>query len=177
MCNGFGLIVDSDLTLHFIEPDGNGDVSHSKILERLGWQENTDPFTRRFVRVEYPDWTFESFRFDENETLPGWAEENRTEIIEKCNKALASCAPAWAEYKKVCDAARAEYDKVCDAAWAEYDKVCAPAWAEYKKVCDAARAEYDKVCDAAWAEYKKVRAPAWAEMIAKFERIAGYVKA
>jgi hypothetical protein len=44
MCNGFGCIVDHNLNLYFTEPDRGGDCSHSEILERLGWQENTDPF-------------------------------------------------------------------------------------------------------------------------------------
>jgi hypothetical protein len=119
MCEGFGLIVDKELNVYFIEPDSEGNCSHSDLLERLEWKDNTDQFIRNFVRVEYPDWKKKSFRFDENNTLPGWAENNRDEIIEKCNRTLKVCAPA-----------RAEYDKVCAPAWAECKKVCAPAWAE-----------------------------------------------
>jgi len=185
MCNGFGMIVSKDMKAYFTTPDSDGDVSHSEILKALGWEDTTNIHLRNFVRVECADWTIKSFRFDEDSTLPGWAEENKDEIVGFVKKALRRAAPARAEYEKVCDAARAEYEKVRAPARAEYEKVCAPAraeyekvrapaWAEYEKVCDAAwaeyekvcapaRAEYEKVCDAAWAEYEKVRAPAWAE--------------
>ena len=108
MCQGFGLIVSKELKAYFIEPDYNGNCSHSDILDRLGWKENDSKFLRNFVRIEYPDWTPASFRFDEENTLPGWAENNRDDIRTKCEGRLKLCAPAWAEY----------------------DKVCAPAWAE-----------------------------------------------
>ena len=116
MCEGFGLIVTRERE-YFIEPDKDGDVSHSEILRRLGWKDNTDPFRRNFVRVEYPNWTAESFRVDEASTLPGWCDEQ--DIRTRCDRILAKVAPALAEYEKVSDAARAEYEKVSDAAWAE----------------------------------------------------------
>jgi len=188
MCNGFGAIVDKDLNLYFIEPDSDGDVSHSGILERLGWADNPNQHLRRFVRVECRDWTIASFRFDENSTLPGWVENNRQEIQDKVGKTVALCAPAWAEYDKVRDAAWAEFEKVCAPAWAEYDKVRAPAWAEFEKVCSPAWAEYEQVCAPAYAEYEQVCAPAraeyvkvcdpaWAEMVERLSRIKGYVPA
>jgi hypothetical protein len=130
MCTGFGLIVSKDLKVYFVEPNVTGNCSHSDILERLGWNDSDDKFLRNFVRVEYADWKPESFRFDEDNTLPGWAENSRDEIRVKCDSRLSLCA-----------AARAEYEKVCAAAWAEYEKVCAPARAEYAKVCAAAWAE------------------------------------
>jgi hypothetical protein len=142
MCNGFGMIVTSELKGYFVEPNNDGDVSHSEILKRLDWKDNDNQFTRRFVRVECWDWTMGSFRFDEDDTLPGWAEEHRDEIISLVDKTLAATVPAWAEYRKVRAPARAEYEKVCDAARAEYEKVRAAAWAEYEKACDAARAKF-----------------------------------
>jgi hypothetical protein len=72
-----------------------------------------------------------SFRFDEDDTLPGWVEEHRDEIISLVDNTLTAATPAWAEYQKVRYAALAEYEKVCDPAWAEYHKVRAPAWAEF----------------------------------------------
>jgi len=164
MCTGFGLIVSKDLQVYFIEPDYNGNCSHSIILKRLGWKENGNKFLRNFVRVEYPDWTADSFRFDEESTLPGWADENRDDIRAKCESRLSLCAPAWAEYEKVCAPAWAEYEKVCAPALAEYEKVRDPAWAEYEKACAPALAEYEKVCD-----------PALAELIIAFSKIEGYV--
>jgi len=164
MCKGFGVIVDRGLNVWFSEQDYGGDCSHSTTLEHLGWEDNADPFLRYFVRVQFPDWTAASFEFDEEDTLPGWAEEHRQEIQKRCTKVLEKLA-----------AARAEYEKLCAPARAEYDKLCAPAWAEYEKLCDAAWAEYNKVRAAAWAEYKKVCAPAGAELTQVFAAIPGYV--
>ena len=186
MCQGFGIIIDKDINLWFSEPDTDGNCSHSIIIERLGWRENEDPHLRSFVRVEFADWTPESFTFDETTTLPGWCENNKQEIQNKCVALLEKCAPASAEYKKVCDQAWAEYKKVCDQASAEYEKVCDQASAEYKKVCAPAYAEYEKVRAQTWAEYEKVRDPAWAEYekvcdqaradtITRLKMISGYV--
>ena len=155
MCEGFGVIVDRGLNVWFSEQDYGGDCSHSTTLEHLGWEDNADPFLRYFVRVQFPDWTAVSFEFDEEDTLPGWAEANRAEIQDRCIKVLEKHAPAGAEYEKVRDA----------------------AGAEYVKVRDAARAEYEKVCDAALAEYEKVLAAAWAEFTQAFAAIPGYVGA
>ena len=129
MCEGFGVIVTKDGRYLFCEPDADGNVSHSEILRRAGIKDNTDHFVRNFVRVEIPTWKIGSFRFDEESTLPGWADEDAVKT--RCDKLLKRVAPARAEYEKVCAPARAEYEKVCDA-----------AWAEYQKVCDAARAEF-----------------------------------
>ena len=166
MCEGFGLIVSKDLKVYFVEPNKEGDCSHSDILSRLGWKDNEDKFNRNFVRVEYADWKANSFRFDEENTLPGWAENNRDDIRTTCDGRLSLCAPALAEYNKV----RAP-------AWAEYEKVCAPAWAEYNKVRDAAWAEYEKVCAPAGAEYEKVCDAALDELITALSKIEGYVPA
>jgi uncharacterized membrane protein YqiK len=198
MCNGFGMIVTKDMKAYFSEPDDSGDCSHSEILKRLRINDNTDQFLRNFVRVQCPSWKIKSFEFDEESSLPGWAEENRQEIINLVGKTLKKAYPARAKYKKVRDAAnaeyhkvrgtaQAEYKKVRDAAEAEYHKVCGTARAKYKKVRDAAEAEYHKVSDpaeaeyhkvsdAAWAEYEKVRDAAWAEFIRKLSIIPGYVR-
>ena len=129
MSNGMGIIVDKELNLWFSEPDAYGDCSHSLTIERLGWKENGDAHLRHFVRVQFEDWTDTSFQFDENETLPGWCENARELIRQKCVALLMRCASAGAEYKQVCDSARAEYEKMC-----------APARAEYEKMRDSARA-------------------------------------
>jgi len=128
MCKGFGCIVTAE-SVYFIEPDFDGDVSHSEIIKRLGWEENKDPFNRRFIRVEYPDWTAASFRVDENGTLPGWVDVH--DVNTRCDAVLSKVATALAEYEKVRATALAEYDKVCATAWAEYVKVCDAAWAEF----------------------------------------------
>ena len=133
MCNGFGMIVTKDLKAYFCELNMDGDCSHSEILKRLGLKDNRDLFTRNFVRVQCPDWKIKSFEFDEEASLPGWAEENRQEIINLVGKTLKKAYPAYAEYKKVRDAAWAEYQKVRDATWAEYQKVCDAALAKFIK--------------------------------------------
>jgi hypothetical protein len=153
MCNGFGVIVTKDGRYLWIEPNSNGDVSHSDILRRAGIKDDDKLFTRAFVRVEIPTWKIGSFRFDEDSTLPGWVDEDAIKTY--CNKLLKRVAPAWAEY----------------------EKVMAPALAEYEKVRDTALAEYEKVRDTALAEYKKVRDTAWAELIEKLSTIEGYLKA
>ena len=178
MCEGFGLVIDKELNAWFCEPEqGEINCSHTKELKRLGWVENTSEFIRSFVRVQYPDWIPGSFEFDEESTLPGWAEEHRQEIQDKCNRVLAECAVAWAKFLKVRAPALAEYKKVRAAALANLEKVHDPALAEYEKVRDAAQAkygkiratvaEYEKVRDAAWDEYEKVRDAARAE----FEKV------
>jgi len=122
MCNGFGMIVTKDLKAYFCELNMDGDCSHSEILKRLGLKDNRDLFTRNFVRVQCPDWKIKSFEFDEEASLPGWAEENRQEIINLVGKTLKKAYPAYAEYQKVSGPAWAEYQKVCDAALAKFIK-------------------------------------------------------
>jgi hypothetical protein len=177
MCNGFGMIVDRELNAYFCEPDEDGDCSNTKILERLGWHDNRNQFTRRFVRVQCPDWKISSFEFDEDDSVPGWAEEHKDEIVQRVAKALAVCFSALAEYVKVRDKALTEYMKVRDPAWAEYVKVRATARAEYDKVTGLARDEYVQVCATARAEYEKVRDAARATMTASMSKIHGYVPA
>jgi len=111
MCNGFGMIVSNELKGYFTAPDTEGDISHSDILRALGWKDSDNQFTRRFVRVECPDWTIDSFRFDEDDTLPGWAEENKTEIMALVKNALNKADTALAEYQKVCAPALAQLYK------------------------------------------------------------------
>lgn len=109
MCEGFGLIVTKD-NLYFIEPDVFGNVSHSAILRRLGWNDNTDQVLRHFVRVEYPDWTTDSFRFDEDSTLPGWVDE--AEIKTRCDKVLERVCSLFAKYELAKDTAYNECNRV-----------------------------------------------------------------
>jgi len=94
MCKGFGAIVDKELHVWFTEPDDDDDISHSEIIKRLGWKDNPDTFIRHFVRVECADWTTNSFRCDEDGTLPGWADAAQNEIRERVAKILELVAPA-----------------------------------------------------------------------------------
>lgn len=166
MCMGFGCLVDKELNLYFSEPDSTGNCSHSQTLYRLDWKENDDQCLRHFVRVQFSDWMPDSFEFDEGKTLPGWCENEREAIRQGCVALLGRCAPAWAEYEKVCDQARAEYQKVRAMAWAEYEKVRGPALVEYYKVRAPALVEFNKMC-----------ALAYAAMTATLSRIPGYVAA
>ena len=98
MCEGFGGIVTQDGRILFCEPDGDGDCSHSELLSRIGMQDNRDKFIRPFVRFEFPDWTLDSFRWDECDTLPGWVAD---EHERGCKRLLERAAAAWDEYEKV----------------------------------------------------------------------------
>jgi hypothetical protein len=89
MAQGFGMIVTKDKKYLFSEVT-NKDIgmSHSTILNRSGIKENGDEFLRNFIRVEFFDWTEESFQFDEEVSLPGWAEEDKEEIKNACIKIM-----------------------------------------------------------------------------------------
>jgi hypothetical protein len=129
MCNGFGGIYVKDLGFFFSEPNKNGDCSHSTIIKRMGLKENNSAYLRSFVRIEFADWTETSFRFDEEETLPGWLDQE--EAREIAIKLILRVAPTYAEYHKI-----------ADQAWAEYRKIKDQAWAEYRKIKDQAEAEF-----------------------------------
>lgn len=150
MCNGFGVVAMRDGRLLFIEPDGEGDSSHSEILKRAGIKENKFLLHRNFVRVDFADWTEDSFRWDEYKTLPIWADD---ELIERCKKLLLRVAPIWDEYKK----ARSQ-------AWAEYIRVRGITISE----CEGARTIGQK-------EYGEVWAAAMADMVKELSTIPGYV--
>ena len=185
MCNGFGLIVDKNLDVYFVEPDSEGDVSHSEILYRLGWNDSQDTYIRSFVRIEFPDWTPESFQFDEEDTLPGWAEERRVEIKDKCVDLLRSgCEPAWQTYSEVYEAASAEYDKARDPLWDKFQQARNDAWEHWEKgtdcderdtAIDAALKEYRLAIKSAEKVYYQAHDAARSEMFAKFSAIKGYV--
>ncbi len=181
MAKGFGIIATKDGQL-FIEPDKLGDVSHNEILKRAGIEENTS-LQRDFVKVQFPDWTENSFRWNEDETLPIWADE---EMEERCKKLLLRVAPIWDEYNKVCGLAEVEYNKIYAQAvaeykevkkmsWAGYEKVRVQTGAGYEKVRALAGAKYNKACTSALAEYGEVRAAALADMAKELSTITGYV--
>ena len=161
MCEGFGLIVSKEMEYYFCEPEYHDDCSHSLILQRLGWKENKNQHLRKFVRVQFPNWISDSFSFDEEETLPGWVENNRNEIKEHCTELFELCDPILTEYHKICDTALTEYDQVFASARAEYrDR----PWNEYKNIGDVA-----------WDVMMKKRDAAWAMLIHEFSMIKGYV--
>ena len=196
MCNGFGAIVTAE-SLYFCEPDAEGNVSHSDILRRLGWPENSDQFLRRFVRVECADWTMASFMFDEDASLPGWV--NEAEVLERVGATLTRLAPAWAAYQAATAPAWAAYEAATAPAWAAYQAARNQALAAYQAAKDQALAAYEAAKDQALAAYEAATAqalaayeaaiaPAWAAyqaakdqalaaMIAEFSPVPGYVPA
>lgn len=109
MCNGFGLIVTKDTNLLWCEPDSDGDCSHSEILSRANIDDNENQFLRNFVRVQFPNWTKESFEFDEISSPPAWAEENIDEIKAECSKIMARVYKVYADYEAKRDALDADY--------------------------------------------------------------------
>ena len=88
MCTGFGLIATKDGRYLFCEPDNNGNVSHTLILDRACMRDSRELYKRPFIRIEFTKWTEDSYRVDESGTLPGWAEDNADEIKEKCTKVM-----------------------------------------------------------------------------------------
>ena len=113
MCEGFGVICDRGLNLYFVEPeDYDLDCSHSTILNRLGWADSKGIIDRNFIRLEFPDWTPESFQVDEVSSLPGWASSEEDywkvlpEIKEKAILLLERIRPFYEEIKNSVEAAR-----------------------------------------------------------------------
>jgi len=155
----FEMIVSRDLEVHFIEPSSRAYASSYDILLRLGWQDDPDAHPRPFVRVQYRDWTRESLRFDEAE-LPCWVDEDRQEIIDRCNCVFDACKAALADCVDTCTLPADEYRAVENG----YDSNM--PWEEYTEACSLA-----------WAKYSSIREPAWAEMINKISTIRGYVPA
>lgn len=149
MAKGFVIIVTKDRA-QFIEPTMSGDVSYSWILKRAGIEEYRTPLRRHFVRVQFANWTEDSFLWDEDETLPIWAND---EMEERCKKLLLRVAPIWNEFNKI----RVQASD-------EFNKIYAPLLPEYKE----GRA-------LASAEYEKVYASALADMVKAFSAIPGYV--
>ncbi len=130
MCEGFGGIVTQAGRVLFCEPDSDGNCSHSELLKRLGMKDNSDRFVRHFVRFEFPTWEVTSFRWDEDDSLPGWVTDDNKAA---CIALLLRVAPAWKVYEETRDA----------------------AWKVYGETCDAARKVYGETCDAALKVYIK----------------------
>lgn len=114
MCKGFGMIICKSLKGYFIEPTQYGDISHRDILNRMDKVENESAYLRDFVRIECPDWTFTSFRFDEPRTLPGWVEENREEIIDLVKKTLVKAFKLYREFRTTMEDLDINYGKSLD---------------------------------------------------------------
>jgi hypothetical protein len=112
---GFGVLVGQGLSLFWIEENESGKISHSDIINRLGWNENADPFVRHFVRVEVPGWKMENFRYDECCTLPGWAENNGQEIEDAVRKILEKIIVVKTEHDKAFKIIDKEWDRKINA--------------------------------------------------------------
>jgi hypothetical protein len=124
MCNGFGMIITKDKKFYFCEQDyGDEDMSHSKILQRAPIKENNNPFIRHFVRVECGNWDMESFRFDEEETLPTWVEEERESIWLVTSAILSKVAPLYFDYRKKNQKYRAFRNKLEDGLYVFTDRI------------------------------------------------------
>jgi hypothetical protein len=141
----FEMIVSGDMDVYFIEPSSHGYTSSYDILKRLGWKDDPDAHPRPFVRVQYRDWTRESLRFYEAK-LPCWVDENRQEIIDRCNYVFDACKAALVECIDTCTPHADEYLAVENSydsrkPWEEYAEACSQAWIKYKGIRDAARSE------------------------------------
>ncbi len=136
MCDGFGAIVSKVGGIYFTHPDYAGDCSHSDILCGLGWPEQHDTFARGYVRVQCPDWTIGSFEFDEDFSLPGWAENNQAEIRATVENVLNKVAPLYFKYEKEADRTlRLAGESL--AGMEKYNRTCKRAWSACKKIIRA----------------------------------------
>jgi hypothetical protein len=109
----FGVIVEQDMTLHFMEMVNHEgivkDLGHSVMLERLGWVENTDPVVRWFVRVEVYDYETDFYRnpkkfhWDEADALPPWIgiwEDEIKDRVAKLTARVKTIRDKWYEESK-----------------------------------------------------------------------------
>jgi len=76
MCDGFGGFLHKNGTVYFIEPDSDGDISHSNVLSRMPAHLKDDD---ALVAFEFPNWTAESFRWD-SYSAPEWQEGQRCRL-------------------------------------------------------------------------------------------------
>jgi Txe/YoeB family toxin of Txe-Axe toxin-antitoxin module len=102
MAEGLAILIGQGLSCFWIEPDITGDsISHSSILERLEWNDSENRELRRFVRVQVPSWNIENFEFDEDNSIPGWAENNIQEIKEAVEKILDKIFPIKEKFEEM----------------------------------------------------------------------------
>lgn len=122
MASGFGALCGQNLALHWIEAFFGEEISHSTILERMGWEENESTYIRFFVRIQVYSYDIEQFEFDEGTTLPGWVENNRQEIKDNTEKVLVRVAKIRDKYhasmhsldKKLQDLNKTLYNDLAD---------------------------------------------------------------
>jgi hypothetical protein len=155
MCYGFGVVVTKDLKCWFVEPDIRGNVSHEIIIDRLICSRDIPPFIdleprpRRFVRIEFPDWTEESYRVDEIGTIPTWFEEDADVIKEKCTKLMLR--------------ARVHYIRMVNVRQRAYN-----VW--FKHYCYRG----DEEANEKWNQMHDIRVAAYETMVKKVKPMRGY---
>jgi hypothetical protein len=158
--------------MYWCEPNLEGDCAHREIIIRLGWTENADLYRRDFVRLQAEDWTMETYRVDEPDTLPGWVDE--AELRDRFARLLEKVKPIWEEYIAARIHAWEEYTSARDLAWeeyrasrdqglTEYESVRDQGLTEYKAARAQALAEHNAACAWAWVKYKAARAQALAQ--------------
>ena len=172
MCNGFGIICDKDLNMHFVEPGDDLDCSHSDILRRLGRMDNDDSILRNFIRLEYRHWEVEDFSVDESSTLPGWAQDENSlsyrvsvEIMDKANKLLEKVQPAYKKFSKTFSHAKKLEEKADERNLHLYYN---------NKISYNQR--YDRMIQSS-ARRQKLAGKAMATFVEEISSITGYVKA
>jgi hypothetical protein len=134
MADGMAILVLQNIQIYWCE--GNWwsmEQSHSTPLERLGWAENKDAIVRHFCRVQIVNYRIEGFEFDEGSYLPSWAEVNRQEIVDKCEKALLLFKPIRDEYWKQYNVLEKTQNESClhgciDPMAAVFNQQVADAW-------------------------------------------------
>lgn len=164
MCDGFGVIVTKDLKIWFVEPDINGDVSHERIIDLLilskilGKHADDGIKPRTFVRVEFPEWTEESFRFDQPHGLPTWCEASADEIQERCVKLMLRVKEPW----YIC---RANQDKVYKD------------WQKRYLSCKEDMTLSGKLCSTDWNEMHNKKVDYYNKFVKEISVFDGYIEA
>ncbi|MFA5152740.1 MAG: hypothetical protein WC554_09290 [Clostridia bacterium] len=160
MCIGFSAIITKDGRILFCEPNSDGNVSHSEILKRAGIEDDAKLLDRTFVRIEFPNWSESSFKFDEPKTLPPWVDEE--ELKNKSVKLLNRILPIYNEYNTVENPAKESRDKIISDSDSLYKSILNKAFEEYKTKTKTvefnesekiAEIEKNKVISSAWSDH------------------------
>jgi hypothetical protein len=130
---------------------------------------DTHTHIRNFIRVEIDSWTEKTFNFDEEASLPAWADED--EIKEKCLKLLARLKPLVEEYSTNMKPAHFNYEttplneRICKQLYF-WTKNPIDTWFENK---------WRKLQDKRMVKFYRKNDPAYFVMIEKMSKIDGYI--
>jgi hypothetical protein len=140
MCEFFSCLAFRDGAVRFCEDD-----SHETLISRLALDDTQALPLRSWVRVEVSPvgerWG--PVCVDE-ESTPGWWDEDRAAFEGRVLTVATRVRPAWAVYNAAVRSAWAVYNAAVRSARAVYNAAVQPAWAVY-----------DAAVRSAWAAYRE----------------------